>query len=65
MNKKIIDLSPTILKIISYLSIILIIFNIVLDLTYTGEIKNITFLILLFIFVNILKNTNNSLYIKI
>jgi len=63
--KKVIDLSPKILRGVSILSLVLIICNIIMDITFTDSIKyiNIIPLILLVIYCeyfrrNSLKNNN-------
>lgn len=65
--KKIIDLSPKILRGVSIISIVLIICNIIMDITFTDSIKysNIILLILLIIYCeyfrrNSLKKNNNN-----
>ncbi len=61
-DKKVIDLSPKILKMVSILSILLIIYNIVIDFIFTKSINhsNIIPLILLYVFC---KYSNKSKWI--
>lgn len=61
-NKRVIDLSPKILRVVSVTSIILIICNIAMDIIFTESIdySNITSLIILYIFCVYFREKENK-----
>ncbi len=60
VKNQIIDLSPTILKVVSIISIILIFYNVLIDLIYGDSINAYPIIVsvMLFVFCQCFKETN-------